>query len=198
MKKSARQPLRERVCSVFASPPMTRAPRWGTGIARNLSAARRQNRSPELLKPGGDVRGLGLSMHIFVALAGLVLLFVVLWDAFETVILPRRVMRAYRLARLFFRTTWLLWRAVARKIFSKKVQQSFLSYYGPLSLLLLFGIWAAALILAFGMLQWAAGPTSGTTATFRSDVYLSGSTFFTLGMGDVTPATTLERVDRRF
>ena len=133
-------------------------------------------------------------MHILAALAGLALLFVVLWDAFETVILPRRVMRAYRLARLFFRTTWLFWRAVARKIFSKKVQQSFLSYYGPLSLLLLFGIWAAALILAFGMLQWAAGPTPGTAATFRSDVYLSGSTFFTLGMGDVTPATTLERV----
>ena len=133
-------------------------------------------------------------MHIFVALAGLVLLFVVLWDAFETVILPRRVMRAYRLARLFFRTTWLFWRAVARKIFSKKVQQSFLSYYGPLSLLLLFGIWAAALILAFGMLQWAAGPSSGAAATFRSDIYLSGSTFFTLGMGDVTPRTTLARV----
>ena len=44
------------------------------------------------------------------------------------------------------------------------------------------------------MLQWAAGPTSGIAATFRSDVYLSGSTFFTLGMGDVTPATTLARV----
>jgi hypothetical protein len=103
-------------------------------------------------------------------------------------------MRAYRLARLFFRTTWLFWRAIARKIFSKKVQQSFLSYYGPLSLLLLFGIWAAALILAFGMLQWAAGPRSGSASTFSSDVYLSGSTFFTLGMGDVTPATTLARV----
>jgi Ion channel len=134
-------------------------------------------------------------MHIFAALGGLVLLFVVLWDAFETVILPRRVMREYRLARLFFRTTWLLWRAIARKISSKKVQQSFLSYYGPLSLLLIFGVWAAALILAFGMLQWAAGPrVAGAAATFRSDIYLSGSTFFTLGMGDVTPKTTVARV----
>jgi hypothetical protein len=63
-----------------------------------------------------------------------------------------------------------------------------------LSLLLLFGIWAAALILAFGVLQWAAGAALGAASTFRSDVYLSGSTFFTLGMGDVTPGTTLARV----
>lgn len=133
-------------------------------------------------------------MHIFAALAGLALLFVILWDAFETVILPRRVMRSYRLARLFFRSTWLVWRALARKISSQKTQQSFLSYYGPLSLLLLFATWAGTLILAFGMLQWAAGRSSGAAASFRSDIYLSGSTFFTLGMGDITPTTTLARV----
>jgi hypothetical protein len=135
-------------------------------------------------------------MHIFVGLAGLILLFFVLWDVFETVILPRRVMRSFRLARLFFRSAWLIWATVARKIRSKKIQQSFLSYYGPLSLLALIAVWAAALIFAFGMLQWAAGMRVGsaTIPTFRSEVYLSGSTFFTLGMGDVIPGTTLERV----
>jgi hypothetical protein len=133
-------------------------------------------------------------MHIFLALLGVALLFFVLWDAFETVILPRRVMREFRLARLIFRSAWWLWKGIARKIHSKKVQQSFLSYYGPLSLLLIFALWAAALIFAFGMLQWAAGRNSAEAPSFRSDVYLSGSTFFTLGMGDVTPKTTPARL----
>jgi hypothetical protein len=53
------------------------------------------------------------------------------------------------------------------------------------------------LILAFAMLHWAAGSavnTPGEIPTFRTDLYLSGTTFFTLGLGDVTPRTTLARV----
>src|SRR5258706_3287556 len=62
---------------------------------------------------------------------------------------------------------------------------------------MLFAIWAFALVLAFAMLHWAAGSSlnvSGGPATFRTDLYLSGTTFFTLGLGDVTPRTALARV----
>jgi len=136
-------------------------------------------------------------MRTLVGIAGLLCLFFVLWDLFETVILPRRVMRSFRLARLFFKSAWWVWVRVARKIRSTKVQQSYLSYYGPLSLLLIFGLWAAALIFAFGMLQWAAVGVPGASAvrpSFRSDIYLSGTTFFTLGIGDVLPQNALARV----
>jgi hypothetical protein len=37
----------------------------------------------------------------------------VLWDAFETVVLPRTVSRRLRLARLYFRATWVPWRQMA-------------------------------------------------------------------------------------
>jgi hypothetical protein len=80
---------------------------------------------------------------------------------------------------------------------SKKVRGSHLSYYGPLSLLMLFATWALALVVAFAMLHWAAGSSLNVpvgAATFRTDLYLSGTTFFTLGLGDVTPRTTLARV----
>jgi hypothetical protein len=45
-------------------------------------------------------------------------------------------------------------------------------------------------------LQWAAGSAinaPGETPTFRTDMYLSGTTFFTLGLGDVTPRTELAK-----
>jgi hypothetical protein len=129
--------------------------------------------------------------------AGLFLLIVILWDAFETIILPRRVTRLYRLARLFYRSSWRPWRAVALRISSAKRRDSYLSFYGPLSLLMLFGMWAWGLVLSFGMLHWAAHSTfnpSGPIATFRTDLYMSGTTFFTLGLGDVTPRTSLGRI----
>src|ERR1700688_2447147 len=135
-------------------------------------------------------------MKLFVAIAGIFILFATLWEAFETIILPRRVTRPIRLVRMFYRVTWKFWAAVNRLIRSKKVREAHLSYYGPLSLLGLFATWAFLLILAFSMLHWSAGSAinaPGETPTFRTDFYLSGTTFFTLGLGDVTPRTTLAR-----
>jgi hypothetical protein len=45
------------------------------------------------------------------AIVGVVLIGVVLLDAFETVVLPRRATRRLRLARLVLRPTWQLWSA---------------------------------------------------------------------------------------
>jgi hypothetical protein len=135
-------------------------------------------------------------MKLLIAIAGLFILLATLWEAFETIILPRRVTRPIRLVRMFYRVTWTFWAAVNRLIRSKKVRDAHLSYYGPLSLLGLFATWAFLLILGFSMLHWAAGSAinaPGETPTFRTDFYLSGTTFFTLGLGDVTPRTTLAK-----
>lgn len=136
-------------------------------------------------------------MRGLVGILGLILLLTVLWDAFETVILPRHVTRSFRLARLFFRVAWRLWTAFARRAHSPKRREGYLSYFGPLSVLLLLVFWAAMLMFSFALLLWSGGSAvrlAGTTPTFRTDIYLSGTTFFTLGMGDVTPGTTLARV----
>ena len=61
-----------------------------------------------------------------------------------------------------------------------------LSYYGPLSLLVLFAIWAATLIFGYGLLQFA---LDSHLHSLTDAFYLSGTTFTTLGYGDVTPAT---------
>jgi hypothetical protein len=136
-------------------------------------------------------------MRLLVGMLGLLLMFATLWETFESMILPRRVTRRFRVARLFYRVTWAIWSVFNRWLPSKKVRESHLSYYGPLSLLMLFATWALALVVAFAMLHWAAGSSLNVlvgAATFRTDLYLSGTTFFTLGLGDVTPRTTLARV----
>jgi hypothetical protein len=135
-------------------------------------------------------------MRLFIAIAGMFILVVTLWESFETIILPRRVTRPIRLVRMFYRVTWTVWVAINRLIRSVKLREAHLSYYGPLSLLGLFAAWAFLLVLGFAMLQWSAGSAiniSGQTPTFRTDFYLSGTTFFTLGLGDVTPRTALAK-----
>jgi hypothetical protein len=132
-------------------------------------------------------------MSIVAGIAGVLLIFVVLWDAFETIVLPRRVTRQFRLTRMFYRALWRPWSAVARRIRSGKRRESLLGYFGPLSLLLLLGVWAMGLIVGFGLVQRALGSQlaapGGSIAGFGTDLYMSGTTFFTLGLGDVTPVT---------
>ncbi|HLI34033.1 MAG TPA: potassium channel family protein [Terriglobia bacterium] len=137
-------------------------------------------------------------MRILGALAGFALLLTILWDAFETIILPRRVVRYYfRLTRAFYRYTWTPWAAIARRLKPGRWRESFLSYFGPLSLLFLFALWACGLIFSFALLQWSAGSVvrlKGVHPSFWTDLYLSGSSFFTLGLGDVVPLSTVARV----
>jgi hypothetical protein len=136
-------------------------------------------------------------MAILLAVLGTSLISAALWDAFETVVLPRRVTRKFRLTRLFYRCSWFLWKKITGVIFSRRIQETCLSFYGPISLLFLFSLWAASLITGFALLFRASGlvlSTTGRSAHFFVDLYLSCTTFFTLGLGDVTPGSTLTRV----
>jgi len=130
-------------------------------------------------------------------LTGLVLIATVLWDAFETVVLPRTVTRRLRLAGLYFRGTWRPWARVAGIFDSDSRRERFLAVYGPVSLLGLLIVWAAGLIVSFALLHWSAGSqltTPGGRAEFLDDLYMSGTTFFTLGLGDVHPVGRVARV----
>ena len=102
-----------------------------------------------------------------------------------------------RLTRLFYRYTWLVWVWFVNLISSKKRSETFLSFYGPLSLIFLLVVWAWALVFGFGLLQWAAGPDwtpAGTRMSLWTYFYFSGTNFFTLGLGDITPYTTTARI----
>jgi len=131
---------------------------------------------------------------ILPAIVGLLIVTVVLWDAFETIILPRRVARWFRLTRMFYLSTWIPWKGLARKIHSPRIRESFISYFGPLSLLCLFVVWAAALIFGFAFMYYSAAVQGDATQpSFSTLLYMSGTTFFTLGLGDVVPHTAGER-----
>jgi hypothetical protein len=135
-------------------------------------------------------------MRYIIAILGFLLLSMVLWDAFEVIILPRRVIRRFRLARFFYRFTWRLRSVVPQWIPGCNRSETCLSIFGPLSLLLLMGVWFMGLIVGFAMLQWGLQDRLNVAqgaASFGTYLYLSGTTFFTLGLGDVIPLGTVGR-----
>jgi len=136
-----------------------------------------------------DVRVAALAIGLLFCLGAVL-------DAFQTIILPRRPTGRLRITRLFYLVTWSPWSALARHISNPKLREQIYSTFGPGSLLLLLVVWATLLVSGFGLIFFGLGsPFVDTTgmagpsvaARLRTDMYVSGTTLFTLGLGDVQP-----------
>ena len=103
---------------------------------------------------------------ILPAVAGVLLIVGVLWEAFETVVLPRRVTRRFRFTVLFYRSTGDRG-GLSRLCRSRKSNSAKHSsvIFGPLSLLFLFVVYAAVFC------SWVSGcSTSRSRGTERMAV----------------------------
>ena len=139
-------------------------------------------------------------MHVAASVAGILLLALVLLDAFQTIILPRRPVGRFRITQLFFLLTWYPWTAVTELLPSRRAREQMYSVYGPLSLLVLFMVWAMLLTFAYGLIYFGLhapfnDPAHPATLLqqLRSCLYVSGTTIFTLGLGDVQPTNQAAR-----
>jgi hypothetical protein len=123
-------------------------------------------------------------------------------DAFQTIILPRRPTGRLRITRLFYLLTWSPWSWLARHTPNAKLREQVYSIFGPGSLLLLLVVWAFLLVSGFALIFFALGSPfadsmggagASVLARLRTDLYLSGTTLFTLGIGDVLPRSLAAR-----
>jgi hypothetical protein len=123
-------------------------------------------------------------------------------DAFQTIILPRLPTGRLRITRLFYLLTWTPWSWIARHTSNRKVREQIYSMFGPGSLLLLLVVWATLLVSGFGLIFFGLGSPfaetlsssgAGVLAHLRTDLYVSGTTLFTLGIGDVLPRSISAR-----
>lgn len=131
-------------------------------------------------------------MRWIIALFAIALLLAVLQDAFEVMLLPRRVHRHVRLTRFYFDHAWIAWTWLANRLPAGMRRERFLSVFGALSMVVLFALWATTLIAGFGLLQWVL-QGSAAASPVGEQIYMSGVTFFTLGYGDVVPHTGAAR-----
>ena len=101
-----------------------------------------------------------------------------------------------RLSGRFYNWSWQLWSLIARRIRIEDQRLSFLAVYGPLSVMLLLVLWASLAVVAFALVYWGSGSRfqqDGADVGFGALLYMSGSTFLTLGLGDITAPDALGR-----
>ncbi len=129
---------------------------------------------------------------IIFSILGIFIILAILVDAFETIILPRRVNRRIRLSRLFYRSFWKLWKKGKHFLKFKTAYdtKAYLGVFGPLSLIILITIWAIALIFGFALINFGVQTdifSPHNARDFVTYLYLSGGTFFPVGLADTYP-----------
>lgn len=120
---------------------------------------------------------------------GVLLYLAIVSDAFEVMLLPRRIRRQLRPVRFFFKWSWSVWKAIAQRMKRGRRRDAFLSLYGPLSMVLLLSFWALGLIVSFALMQSSLDDKG--LLSLSKVLYLSGAAFFTVGYGDVQSLSQL-------
>jgi hypothetical protein len=120
--------------------------------------------------------------------AGVVLLPIVFYDLFQTVVLPRPAVHKLQLARILVRPLWRVWKWVALRSSRVDRSESRLAAFGPVALILLVLIWAFALILGYGLILYGVRDQfRPELADFPEAFYVSASTLVPLAYGDFVP-----------
>lgn len=134
-------------------------------------------------------------MQILAIVFGPLLILTVLVDAFETIVLPRTVRRAFRPSSIYVGAMSVAYLALGKMRPSKR-RQGMLNSFAPLVLVGEIAFWAAGIMVGFGLLNWGCGTAvtpHGEPANFADCLYYGGVTFFTLSFGDVVPTVGLGR-----
>lgn len=131
-------------------------------------------------------------MRTLAWISGLILVVFIVRDFFITLMVPGRVRRPFRLMPLYFRASWELWANVGRRIRHEESRERLLSVFGPFAMLCLIALWAAGMLIGFGLLQFGLAQSSGI-ADFPEFLYASGVRIFTLGAEEPAGSSSVSK-----
>jgi hypothetical protein len=130
-----------------------------------------------------------------VMLLGGLVVALVLYDLFQSVVLPRPAVGRIRPTSLLGRPLWLMWRWVGTRVVEGRKRESVLAAYGPLLVLLFLTMWVGLLVIGYGLVLF------GLRAQIRPGLdnlgdafYVSGVSLLTLGYGDIVPVGPAARI----
>ena len=134
-------------------------------------------------------------MDVVIFLVGLVLLGIVLWDIFQSIVVPRPTPGRLRLGRYLIPPTWRLWRAIGTRARNSQSTDWFLGLYAPGAAIVLFVVWLAVIIVADGLMLWALrAEVTPQLGGFFDALYFAGTSVLTLGFGEIIASGGLSRV----
>jgi len=121
--------------------------------------------------------------------AGILLVVFTLLDVFSTIVVPRSSSRRFRLTRVLFTSFWRPWRWFGLRAKTRETRERILSVAAPGFLFVLLAVWAFLVMLGYALILWSppfVGDIHGAGhGSFLTCLYLSGTSLFTIGFGDV-------------
>ena len=126
--------------------------------------------------------------------AGVALLVATFYDLFQSVVLPRPSVRKVQLARTVVRPLWRLWKWAFNRGTRIDRSEARLAAFAPIVLVILFLIWALALIIGYGLIvDGLADMFRPQLENFATAFYVSATTLVPLSYGDFVPEEGLAR-----
>ncbi len=124
----------------------------------------------------------------------LLLIFLALFDVFQTVVVPRWTSRRWRIAPHLINILWRFWLYVAARLRKQHRRDDWLGTFAPLCVILILLAWISTLICGYGLIIYnLRDHVSESPTTFGGCCYIAGASLLTIGYGDFVPATGLMR-----
>ena len=121
-------------------------------------------------------------------LVGLVLVALVLFDVFETIVVPRRTSSRLRFSPHILPRLWPLWRMLGTRLHPAWRREEFLGTFAPFAVVFLLSLWVLALIFGFGIALHALGDDiRPPIQDYQTAFYLAGESLITIGFGEFVP-----------
>jgi voltage-gated potassium channel Kch len=116
---------------------------------------------------------------------GAVVILVVLFDVFQTVVLPRPTPAVYRPSAAIIGLLWTLTHDLALRLRSSGRRELILGTFAPFVVVLLLVTWVVLLIFGYGLMLFAwRGDVHPVPENLGTALYFSGVSLLTLGFGD--------------
>jgi Ion channel len=134
-------------------------------------------------------------MDVLIGLLGLGCIALVLWDIFETIVVPRPTPSRLRLSRHIIRPAWIAWRAIGLRSRTGLGRDALLGFFAPGVAVMLLAVWLLVLILGYGLILFALrGELRPSPTSLGETLYFAGTSVLTLGYGDFVANGTLSRI----
>jgi hypothetical protein len=140
------------------------------------------------------VRNRSVPIYFVELFAGLALVAIVLYDVFETVVVPRRTASKWRFAPPIITLLWPIWQRIGVRLSPAWRREDFLGTFAPFVIMLILVVWVLALIFGFGLVLHALqDDLEPPPREFQTALYAAGTSLLTIGYGDIVPHSSLAR-----
>jgi hypothetical protein len=126
--------------------------------------------------------------------AGALLSLTAFADLFNSVVLPRPAINKFVLGRKLFTALWSGWRFVGDRLTQER-REGWLGTFGPIAVLVMFGVWALAFVLGYGLIiDGLRDEMEPVPADLWESLYFSATTLVPLSYGDFVPTGLAARL----